>query len=89
MNWSDAMSSLTVRNLDEAVKSGLRMRAASHGWSMEQEVRLILQQAVADKPVDKKSLAERIQSRFSGLDWSQETIPQRQLARTPPDFNTP
>jgi plasmid stability protein len=83
------MSSLTVRNLDAGVKAGLRMRAASHGWSMEQEVRLILQQAVAGKPVDKNSLAERIQSRFSGLDWPQDAIPSRQFPRTSPDFNTP
>ena len=41
------MSSITVRNLDEAVKNSLRVRAARHGWSMEQEVRQILQQTVA------------------------------------------
>ena len=45
------MSSLTVRNLDEAVKNSLRQRAARHGWSMEQEVRQILQQTVAPEQV--------------------------------------
>ncbi len=32
------MGGLTVRNLDESVKNSLRVRAARHGWSMEQEV---------------------------------------------------
>lgn len=38
------MSSITVRNLGEPVKRNLRLRVARHGWSMEQEVRQILQQ---------------------------------------------
>ena len=43
------MSSITIRNLDETLKASLRMRAARHGVSMEQEVRNILQSAlVAD-----------------------------------------
>jgi hypothetical protein len=41
------MSSLTVRNLDESVKNRLRVRAARHGRSMEEEVRQILQNIVA------------------------------------------
>ena len=42
------MTSITVRNLDESIKAGLRLRAARHGWSMEQEVRLILRQALSE-----------------------------------------
>ena len=41
-----AMSSLTVRNLDPALKERLRVRAAEHGHSMEAEVRRILQNAL-------------------------------------------
>ena len=33
------MISITVQNLDKAVKNSLRLRAARHGWSSEQEVR--------------------------------------------------
>lgn len=40
------MPSLTIRNLDEEVKEQLRLRAAMHGHSMEQEARGILKQAV-------------------------------------------
>lgn len=61
------MSSITVRNLDEAVKNSLRLRAARHCWSMEQEVLQILQQAVVPEQVDSISFAEQINSRFKGL----------------------
>lgn len=36
------MASITIRNLDEALKSQLRVRAAVNGRSMEDEVRIIL-----------------------------------------------
>src|SRR3569623_1551224 len=39
------MASLTVRQLDERLKKLLRMRAARHGRSMEDEVRTILRDA--------------------------------------------
>src|SRR6202034_169787 len=39
------MASLTVRQLDDKLKKLLRLRAAQHGRSMEDEVRVILRQA--------------------------------------------
>ena len=36
------MASITIRNLDGSIKEKLRLRAAAHGRSMEEEVRLIL-----------------------------------------------
>jgi len=42
------MSSLTVRRLDERVKRRLRLRAARHGRSMEDEVRAILRGAAGE-----------------------------------------
>ncbi len=83
------MSSITVRNLDEAVKNSLRIRAARHGWSMEQEVRQILQQTVALEPTQTISFAERINKRFAGLDAESLALPARQPARMPPGFDTP
>jgi plasmid stability protein len=45
------MAQLLVRNLDDDVKARLRIRAAEHGRSMEEEVRAILRQAVeAEQP---------------------------------------
>ncbi len=40
------MASITIRNLDDDVKTRLRIRAAGYGRSMEEEVRLILREAV-------------------------------------------
>ena len=42
------MATLTIRNLDEAVKERLRVRAAEHGHSMEAEARCILQTALGE-----------------------------------------
>jgi phosphopantothenoylcysteine decarboxylase/phosphopantothenate--cysteine ligase len=45
------MGSLTVRNIDEAVKKRLRLRAAANGRSMEEEIRLLLAEGSADAPL--------------------------------------
>ncbi len=42
------MASLTIRKLDEALKTQLRLRAARSGRSVEDEVRFILRDAAAD-----------------------------------------
>ncbi|WP_240673322.1 FitA-like ribbon-helix-helix domain-containing protein [Chromohalobacter israelensis] len=41
------MASITIRNLDEQIKAQLRMEAAKHGHSMEEEVRIILRGALS------------------------------------------
>jgi phosphopantothenoylcysteine decarboxylase/phosphopantothenate--cysteine ligase len=43
-----SMASLTVRQLDEKLKTLLRLRAVRHGRSMEDEVRVILRQVAED-----------------------------------------
>lgn len=40
------MASITIRNIEDQVKDRLRIRAAQHGHSMEEEARTILRQAV-------------------------------------------
>jgi phosphopantothenoylcysteine decarboxylase/phosphopantothenate--cysteine ligase len=42
------MASLTVRQLDESLKRRLRLRAARHGRSVEDEVRTILREAASE-----------------------------------------
>ena len=44
------MASLSVRRIDDDVYERLRVRAAEHGTSMEEEVRQILRRAVAAPP---------------------------------------
>ena len=83
------MSSITIRNLDESIKSSLRVRAARHGWSMEQEVRQILQQILAPEQAGQVSFAERVNRRFAGLEVESLPVVPRQIARTPPEFDQP
>jgi plasmid stability protein len=58
------MSGLTIRNLDPAVKKGLRMQAARHACSMEEEARKILRAAIL-QPVEEKGLGSFIQQKFN------------------------
>ena len=81
------MSSITIRNLDPAVKERLRVRAAQHGRSMEAEVRNILQRAVsASDALPARNLYERIHERFARLGGVDLELPPRDEAREPPRF---
>jgi phosphopantothenoylcysteine decarboxylase / phosphopantothenate---cysteine ligase len=44
------MASLTVRKLDEAIKTYLRLRSAKNGRSVEEEVRVILREYLEGRP---------------------------------------
>jgi plasmid stability protein len=61
------MAQLVVRNLEDEVKAKLRRRAAAHGWSMEEEVRAILRDAVKEEARPKVGLGTRIAARFAGI----------------------
>ena len=52
------MASITIRNIDDEVKSRLRVRAAMNNRSMEEEVRFILKQATTDVNESSRSLVE-------------------------------
>lgn len=77
------MANLTIRNLDAELKARLRLQAARHGCSMEQEVRDILRRAVMQEAGD-ISFAERIRARFTDLEADALPTPPRRPARTPP-----
>lgn len=76
------MASLTIRNFDDDLKQRLRLQAARHGASMEQEVRDILRRAV-EAPTGGAEFAEKIRQRFAGLDAEALPIPARRAARVP------
>lgn len=82
------MATLTVRGIDDELKSRLRMEAARHGRSMEEEARQILRNAVmGPRPGDDgTTLAERIHRRFAGLRAEDIALPSRQAPRLPPDW---
>jgi len=80
------MATLTIRQLDEKVKSRLRIRAAHHGRSMEEEAREILRAALAGRPNPKENLADIVRRRFAPLGGVELELPARDPIREPPDF---
>ena len=46
------MASITIRKLDEAIKTYLRLRSAKNGRSVEEEVRVILRQTIEGVPYE-------------------------------------
>jgi len=60
------MASITIRNLDDEVKTRLRLQAAGHGRSMEEEARSIIREAV-EREKSPSDLVAAIRSRFASL----------------------
>lgn len=80
------MASITIRRLDDTVKARLRIRAASHGRSMEEEARHVLTAALAEEPKRPLNLADAIRSLFEPLGGVELEIPPREPMRRPPTF---
>ena len=80
------MASITIRNLDDDVKTRLRVRAAEHHRSMEEEVRLILREAVERKPPP-RNLARAMRDRIAPLGGVDLELPPRGPMREPPSFD--
>ena len=78
------MASITVRNLDERTKARLRVRAAQHGRSMEEEARTLLRAALSEDIVGEGNLADAIRARFRGLGGVELRLPAREPMREPP-----
>lgn len=76
------MATLTIRDLDDSLKQDLRVRAAQHGHSMEEEARQILRRALQPQS-GVPDLAARIRARFSGLGDVDLPIPPREPVREP------
>jgi plasmid stability protein len=81
------MASITIRNLEEPLKGKLRMRAAQHGRSMEEEVRHILRAALAEKTSGSANLFEEIRRHVAPLGGVDLKIPRRRSMREPPTFD--
>ena len=82
-----SMATLTIRNLDAALKERLRVRAAQHGHSMEAEVRAILQDTLNKPERPEVNLYQRIRSRFAPLGGVDLELPPREPAPEPPRFD--
>ena len=81
------MASITIRNLEEGLKRRLRIRAAEHGCSMEEEARNILRTALGQKGPPAKNLGTAIHRLFKPFGSVELEIPPREPMREPPRFN--
>jgi plasmid stability protein len=80
------VASITIRNLDEDLKRRLRMRAAEHGCSMEEEAREILRRAISGV-IAPKNLGQAIHARFAAIGGVELELPARGPMREPPSFS--
>jgi plasmid stability protein len=78
------MASITIRNLDERTKARLRLRAARHGRSMEEEVRSLLRSALGQDAARERHLGDIIRARFQRLGGIELELPPREGIREPP-----
>jgi plasmid stability protein len=81
------MATMTIRNLDDELKARLRMRAARHGQSMEEEVRVILRATLEAEPPSGKSLVDGIRAMVEPYGGIELELPPREPQRDPPDFS--
>ncbi len=81
------MASITIRNLDDEVKTRLRVRAAEHHRSMEEEVRVILRDVVNGGRTSPRDLAKFTRECFAPFGGVELELPPRGLMREPPDFS--
>jgi antitoxin FitA len=80
------VATLTIRDLDDALKRSLRIRAASRNRSMEEEARQILRAALLDQPAPAGDLGSRVRARFAALGGFDLPVAEREAVRPPPDF---
>jgi plasmid stability protein len=71
------MSTLTVRNIEPAIKDKLRLVSAAHGRSMEEEVRCILRNVLSQPSAPTSGLGSRIHARFAAVGGLDLELPER------------
>ena len=79
-----ATAAIMIRKLDENVKRQLRIQAAEHGRSMEEEARTLLRTALRDDAVAEGNLTDAIRARFGRLGGVELQLPGREPMREPP-----
>jgi plasmid stability protein len=81
------MATITIRNLDSQLKTKLRIRAAQHDRSMEEEVRTILKTVLASDSPSDSNLATSIHNRFRVLGGVELVNVVREPIRDPEGFS--
>ena len=81
-----AMSAITIRNLDDTLKARLRLQAARHGRSMEEEARQLLRKGLdQDTDAGQVRLTALAQTLFGAVHGLDLTLPPREAPRDLPD----
>lgn len=80
-------TTMTIRNIDDQLKTRLRVQAAMHGRSMEDEARDILRSALSVEPVSGASLVQAIRGRIAPLGGVDLDLPERDPMRAPPELS--
>ena len=88
------MTSLLIRNVDAALHARLKVQAAAHRRSLEEEARELLRTSLArqeSKPDTQENLADIARRLFGPQHGVDLDIPPRRAAedRPPPDFSGP
>ena len=82
------MATITVRNLDESLQQRLRLRAAQHGRSIEEEeAHVILRAALGQEETPVKNLGTALHELFKPFGGVELDIPPREPMREPPRFD--
>lgn len=79
------MASITIRNIDDELKERLRVRAAKHGHSMEEEARVILRRAI--NGITGPELLSLSKKLFGAKHGVELELPSRSEERETPKFN--
>ncbi len=80
------MATMTIRNIDDQLKARLRVQAALHGCSMEDEARNILRAALSAKPARTTSLVDSIRAHVEPLGGVELDLPVREPIRDPAEL---
>jgi antitoxin FitA len=80
------MASIIIRKLDKDIKSRLRVRAAQHGHSMEEEARMILKAALSTESVKTDNLVDAIREVFEPVGGVDLPATPREPIREPEEF---
>lgn len=80
------MASITIRNLDDTLKLRLRVRAATHNRSMEDEARDILRNALNAETVVASDIGSAIHALFAPLGGLELPAIDREPMPDPPGF---
>lgn len=83
------MAVLTIRGLDDDLKSRLRLEAARRGCSMEETARQILRQALMPMDLEAGGLATGIHGYFREADSFDLELPARSFPRPAPALTDP